>query len=205
MSLLNNTIFFKSESKIENLPKDCLPEICFVGRSNVGKSTIINTLTNKKKLAFSSKLPGRTRLINLFKVNDLKNYTLCYLVDLPGYGYASVSNNIKQNWTNILNSYIHRNSILCIVLILDIRRGLTDLDKLLINYINNSNCFKLVLINKIDKLSHEKRISKIKNIKQQLIKLNLFDTLEFSSTKKIGIDNTNQYLEKIILKKLNKI
>lgn len=202
MSILHTTSFFKSENNLENLPKDSLPEICFVGRSNSGKSTIINSLTNKRKLAFSSKLPGRTRLINIFKIYEPKfKSNIGYIVDLPGYGYASVSNDIKQNWGNILNKYLNdRKSLSCLILIIDIRRGLTNLDYLLINSMKNSFCKKLVLINKIDKLRNEKRKNNITSIRKDLEKIETFDVIEFSSLSKIGIKETTKYIEKIIYK-----
>ncbi|HEY0293997.1 MAG TPA: ribosome biogenesis GTP-binding protein YihA/YsxC, partial [Bordetella sp.] len=126
MSLLHRASFFVSAARLDQLPPPGAPEVCFVGRSNAGKSSAINVLCNQKRLAFSSKTPGRTRLINLFALPDPldPDGQLGFLVDLPGYGYASVARHEKDQWADILGGYLRdRPSLAGIVLILDIRRG----------------------------------------------------------------------------------
>src|SRR5690606_28388676 len=116
---------------LDQLPPPGPPEVCFVGRSNAGKSTAINVLTNQRRLAFSSKTPGRTRLINMFGLPDPLNpgEYLGYLVDLPGYGYASVAKTAREEWADVLGNYLRsRPSLAGVVMMIDIRRGVTDLD-----------------------------------------------------------------------------
>jgi GTP-binding protein len=123
---------------LDQLPHPGAPEVCFVGRSNAGKSTAINVLANQKRLAFSSKTPGRTRLINMFGLPDPLDPEgqLGFLVDLPGYGYASVAHRAREEWADILGGYLQsRESLAGIVLLIDIRRGVTELDRRLANWI----------------------------------------------------------------------
>ncbi len=108
MSLLHRASFLTSAARLDQLPAAGAPEVCFVGRSNAGKSTAINVLCNQRRLAFSSKTPGRTRLINMFGLPDPLDPEghIGYLVDLPGYGYASVARNEKEKWADILGGYL---------------------------------------------------------------------------------------------------
>src|SRR5690606_26968127 len=129
VSLLHRASFTVSAAQLDQLPPPAGVEVCFVGRSNSGKSSAINVLTNQRRLAFSSKTPGRTRLINLFGIPDPLNpdESLGFLVDLPGYGYASVAREAREDWADILGGYLRmRPSLNGIVLLIDIRRGVTE-------------------------------------------------------------------------------
>ncbi|WP_346729245.1 ribosome biogenesis GTP-binding protein YihA/YsxC, partial [Achromobacter ruhlandii] len=160
MSLLHRASFLTSAARLDQLPPPDAPEVCFVGRSNAGKSTAINVLCNQRRLAFSSKTPGRTRLINMFGLPDPLNPEghIGYLVDLPGYGYASVARDEKEKWADILGGYLRdRESLAGIVLLIDIRRGVTELDRRLANFIAPTGRPVLALPTKADKLRHPPR------------------------------------------------
>ncbi len=151
MSLLHRASFFTSAARLDQLPTAGAPEVCFVGRSNAGKSTAINVLCNQRRLAFSSKTPGRTRLINMFGLPDPLDPEghIGFLVDLPGYGYASVARDEKEKWADILGGYLRdRESLVGIVLLIDIRRGVTELDRRLANFIAPTGRPVLALLTK---------------------------------------------------------
>ncbi len=161
MSILHQTKFFVSAAKLHQLPEASVPEVCFVGRSNVGKSSAINVLANQKRLAFSSKTPGRTRLINMFGVPNPQDHSraMGFLVDLPGYGYASVAQNTREEWADVLGAYLReRESLAGIVLLIDIRRGVTDLDRRLAEWIAPTGIPVLALLTKADKLPYGQRV-----------------------------------------------
>ncbi|AIL32102.1 ribosome biogenesis GTP-binding protein YihA/YsxC [Basilea psittacipulmonis] len=194
MSLLHRASFFISAAKLNQLPIPHAPEVCFVGRSNVGKSSAINVLTNQKRLAFSSKTPGRTRLINMFGIPDPLNpkSPLGFLVDLPGYGFASVAKNTHEEWADVLGSYLkERTSLAGIVLLIDIRRGLTDLDQRLAQWIAPTGKPVLVLLTKADKLPYGQRVRAVAQVNQQLSKLGDLKTIPFSASNRIGIQEAN--------------
>ena len=129
MSKLQQAKFFVTVNHLADLPKDPLPEIAFAGRSNAGKSTAINVLCSQKRLAFASKTPGRTQHINFFCIPE-KDTLLGHLVDLPGYGYAKVDRKVRAHWETLLSKYLQeRSQLKAMVLIVDSRRGITDLDR----------------------------------------------------------------------------
>lgn len=141
--------FTTSAHTYAQLPADENQEIAFIGRSNVGKSSIINALTNKKNLAHTSKMPGKTQLINFFSIQSS-----LYFVDLPGYGYAQVSDKLKLHWHKTINQYIcERHSLLGLVVIVDIRRGLSHDDIEIIKWCAATQKPVTVVLNKTDKLS----------------------------------------------------
>jgi GTP-binding protein len=148
--------FLTTASKLDQLPPTDLPEVAFVGRSNAGKSTAINTLTQQKRLAFASKTPGRTQHINLFELGPkLRADTL--FADLPGYGYAAVERGAKLRWQKVMADYLElRRSLAGVVLMVDPRLGFTDLDRRLLTFISprvgNGSVKLLVLLTKADKL-----------------------------------------------------
>src|SRR5690606_34164063 len=138
VSILHRATFTTSAARLDQLPPPTTAEVCFVGRSNSGKSSAINVLTNQRRLAFSSKTPGRTRLINLFGIPDPveEGAWLGFLVDLPGYGYAAVDKVSRDEWAEVLGGYLHeRSSLAGVVMLIDIRRGVTDLDRRLSRWI----------------------------------------------------------------------
>ena len=153
---LHTAHFLTSAPQLEHLPELGLPEIAFVGRSNAGKSTAINTLTQQKRLAFASKTPGRTQHINLFGLGK-QNVDDAVLADLPGYGYAAVPREAKLRWQRVMGNYLMtRPSLLGVVLMCDPRHGMTELDEILLDVIRprvEQGLKFLVLLTKADKLT----------------------------------------------------
>lgn len=149
--------FRTTASQLDQLPQTELPEIAFVGRSNAGKSTAINTLTQQKRLAFASKTPGRTQHINLFDLGP-KMVPNALFADLPGYGYAAVARGAKLRWQKVMADYLDvRRSLVGVVLMVDSRLGFTDLDRQLMSFmakrVGNGSVKLLVLLTKSDKLN----------------------------------------------------
>jgi GTP-binding protein len=149
--------FLTTASLLNQLPQIELPEIAFVGRSNAGKSTAINTLTQQKRLAFASKTPGRTQHINLFELGP-KLAPNSLFADLPGYGYAAVAKGAKLRWQQVMADYLElRRSLTGVVLMVDSRLGFTDLDRKLLEFVSprvgNGSVKLLVLLTKSDKLN----------------------------------------------------
>jgi GTP-binding protein len=149
--------FRTTASQLDQLPQTELPEIAFVGRSNAGKSTAINTLTQQKRLAFASKTPGRTQHINLFDLGP-KIVPNALFADLPGYGYAAVARGAKLRWQKVMADYLDvRRSLVGVVLMIDSRLGFTDLDQQLMSFVaprvGNGSVKLLVLLTKSDKLN----------------------------------------------------
>ncbi|MEO8278823.1 MAG: ribosome biogenesis GTP-binding protein YihA/YsxC [Ideonella sp.] len=151
--------FLTTASQLDQLPITELPEIAFVGRSNAGKSTAINTLTQQGRLAFASKTPGRTQHINLFELGP-KNEANALFADLPGYGYAAVARGAKLRWQQVMADYLSvRRSLTAVVLMVDSRHGFTDLDHQLLDFVAprlaNGAVKLLVLLTKSDKLNQQ--------------------------------------------------
>lgn len=163
-------------------PAEDRPEIAFVGRSNVGKSSLINSMLNRKGLARTSSQPGKTRAINFFNINDS-----LYFVDLPGYGYAKVSKEEKKNWGKIIEEYLYnRKSIIDVVLLVDIRHEPTGDDKLMYEWIKSYSRNITVVATKVDKISrgqYQKHISVIRKALQMESDNNI---IMFSSETKQG-------------------
>jgi len=156
MGWLHTTRFLITAAQLHQLPQYRLPEIAFVGRSNAGKSTCINTLTQQNQLAYASKKPGRTQHINLFALGR-QGQTDAVLADLPGYGYAAVPRQDKIRWQQVMANYLLRRDNLCgVVLLCDPRHGLTELDDILLEVIRprvEAGMHFLVLLTKADKLN----------------------------------------------------
>ena len=144
--------FVKSATKPSQYPEDLLPEVAFVGRSNVGKSSLINTLVNRKRFAKTSSTPGRTRLVNFFRINNILG-----LVDLPGYGYAKVPIAVRKSWGPIVETYLEeRRHLSLVVVILDMRREPSKDDLMLIDWLNHYGKKMVFVLTKSDKLSQNK-------------------------------------------------
>ena len=151
-------------SVYEKLPD--LPEIAFAGRSNVGKSSLINLLLNRKSLVRTSKQPGKTRNVNYFAV-DLVDLPSIHMVDLPGYGYAKVSLDMKDSWGRLAENYFHENKNLqLIILLVDIRRDLKDEEFMVFDLAKNSGCEILLVATKADKLGRNKQQKRMTEIKK---------------------------------------
>jgi len=144
--------FVNSVTDVEQLPAAHLPEVVFIGRSNVGKSSLINKLSNKSKLAKTSSIPGRTRLLNYYLVNEE-----FYFVDLPGYGYAKVPEQIKTGWRKLVEDYISsRKNIKLVFELMDSRHDSTYLDQLMINWLEYYGLKYAIVLTKSDKISANK-------------------------------------------------
>lgn len=146
--------FIKSVFKVSNLPDPEFPEIAFAGRSNVGKSSLINKILNRKKLVKVSGRPGKTQSLNFFLVgNEI------YLVDLPGYGFAKVPNRVKNDWHGLISSYIlNRENLRCVVVIIDLRHEVKSQDLELVTWLKSADIPLLLVYTKQDKLSKNKRL-----------------------------------------------
>lgn len=141
--------FIKSATDPYHYPDDLLPEVAFVGRSNVGKSSLINTLVNRKKLAKTSNTPGRTQLVNFFVINEALSF-----VDLPGYGYAKVPVSVKRGWSAMVEGYLEgRENLRLVVMILDIRREPSGNDDMLAQWLRDNNIEIAFVLTKTDKIS----------------------------------------------------
>ncbi len=159
LAWLHTARFQTTASRIEQLPATERPEIAFVGRSNAGKSTAINTLTQQKRLAFASRTPGRTQNINLFDVGP-RGEPDALLVDLPGYGYAAVARDAKRRWQEQMARYLQqRRPLGGLVMMVDSRLGVTDLDRQLLDFVEprlrNGEVRLLMLLTKRDKLNRQ--------------------------------------------------
>ncbi|GAA0779380.1 ribosome biogenesis GTP-binding protein YihA/YsxC [Castellaniella ginsengisoli] len=198
MSLLHRAQFTVSAARLDQLPAPTTAEVCFVGRSNSGKSSAINVLANQRRLAFSSKTPGRTRLINLFGIPDpiTPDAWLGFLVDLPGYGYAAVDRSSRDEWAEVLGGYLHeRASLAGVVLLIDIRRGVTDLDRRLARWIALRGLPTLALLTKADKLPYGQRIQAAARVRKELADIGTLTALPFSATHRIGLDEAAVHIE----------
>jgi GTP-binding protein len=152
--IIKTAEFIKSAVKPSHYPQDNLPEIAFAGRSNVGKSSLINTLVNRKHLVKTSSTPGRTQLINFFQANSKLS-----LVDLPGYGYAKVPTAVRKEWGPMIENYLStRPSLRGVVLIMDIRRQPRNEEIDFIKWMERQNLAHILVLTKTDKLSKTKQI-----------------------------------------------
>lgn len=161
---INTAEFIISNSEVAKCPKDPIPEYAFIGRSNVGKSSLINMLTNHKNLAKTSGRPGKTQLINHFKINN--NW---FLVDLPGYGYAKVSKKTKSVFQQFITDYFEtRQQLVCAFVLIDIRHEAQNIDIEFMNYMGESEIPFCIIFTKADKISKTKIDSHIAAYKKQM-------------------------------------
>lgn len=166
------------------LPKPGIPEIAFAGRSNAGKSSAINTLAGRRRLAFVSKTPGRTQLINFFSLAGQ-----AYLVDLPGYGYAGVPGEVREHWKHLVGTYVStRESLAAVVVVMDVRHPLTSLDKTLLDWLQEARREIHILLTKADKLSRQAQQAAVAKVRRELATHYPGATVQlFSSLKREGI------------------
>lgn len=190
MNLFQNAKFFTTVNHLKDLP-DTPAEIAFVGRSNAGKSSAINTLTNHVRLAYVSKTPGRTQHINFF---ELENGN--FMVDLPGYGYAQVPEAIRAHWVKLLGDYLQqRRQLIGLILIMDSRHPLKALDIQMLDFFHITGRPVHILLSKADKLSKNDQIKTLAAVKKSLkpyTERQKISVQLFSSLKKQGIDEVNQ-------------
>ena len=182
--------FIKGAYTLQQLPEDTGIEVAFAGRSNVGKSTILNTLAGVKSLARTSKTPGRTQEINFFDLGNDRR-----LVDLPGYGYAKVSEAKQRHWAETLGEYLlTRNSLAGLILLMDIRHPLKEYDRNMVHWCTHAELPVYVILNKADKLSRGKAGATLLEIKQKLAEFPIEGIQLFSSLNRTGVDEALQLL-----------
>ncbi|CAM3115480.1 ribosome biogenesis GTP-binding protein YihA/YsxC [Streptobacillus felis] len=166
-------------------------EIAFVGRSNVGKSSLINTIVNRKNLARTSKTPGRTQLVNFFLVNKDR-----YFVDLPGYGFAKVPANVKKNWGSIISEYLNSERKKVVFVLLDIRRVPSGEDIEMLEYLEHFDIEYYIVFTKCDKLSNNEKFRQLKEIRKKL-EFSNEDVFFHSSLKNIGTTEILDFIDKL--------
>lgn len=189
--IIKSAVYKTSVSKAENILDDGIPEFAFVGRSNVGKSSLINNILGCKSLAKTSATPGKTKLVNYFDING----DMFRLVDLPGYGYAKVGKGQLDVWSGLIGKYLTQSKSLQIVFVLlDIRHEPSELDKQMINFLIYNQLPFMIIVTKADKIAKSKQINQIKkiakalNVREEMIILS-------SSELSMGKDKILQYIE----------
>ena len=187
--------FLVSVFSLKDLPTDTGLEIAFCGRSNSGKSSVLNAITRNKKLAKTSKTPGRTRAINIFSIDDQK---MNRIADLPGYGFARVSKQTQKEWAKLITAYLNgRQSLRGLVIIMDIRHPFKESDLTLIDWCSETNTPLLIVLNKSDKLSKSGALREVEKANLILKQMNLKgQALGFSSTKTTGIEKLDEKLKR---------
>ena len=180
---INKAQFVCSSERLSQLPKDSLPEFAFIGRSNVGKSSLVNMLTGRSGLAKVSGTPGKTRLINHFRINDS-----WYLVDLPGYGYARVSKAEQQRWGTLMETYFALGLLTVGIQIVDIRHKPTRDDVTMADWFRASDKPWIVVANKLDKIKKSQLEGNLAEIRQTLLLPAEVPVIPFSAEKGIGRD-----------------
>lgn len=160
--------YIGSYSDVKECPEYQRPEYCFIGRSNVGKSSIINYITGNREIARTSKKPGKTQSINLFKVNEEPPW---YITDLPGYGFAQVSKSMRKKWSRLIDRYIlHRTNLTCTFLLIDIRHPMQDNDRVFMNLLGEHKIPFTILFTKSDKLKPAELAQALDTYKQEILK-----------------------------------
>ena len=186
--------FVISNTDYKLCPKELLPEYAFIGRSNVGKSSLINALVDRKNLAKTSGKPGKTQLINHFKINN--NW---FLVDLPGYGYASTSKTNREQFKSMINKYLlNRSNLICLFVLLDIRHKAQNIDLDFMQKMGKEGIPFAMVFTKSDKISQTQIIKNIKQYKQEMLKNWEFlpDIFITSSEKRFGMNEILTFIEK---------
>ena len=188
-----NIRFLLSGFSLKDLPEDQGIEIAFCGRSNSGKSSVLNALARNKKLAKTSKTPGRTQAINIFSLDDQKTRRI---TDLPGYGFAKVSKKTQKEWAGFINDYLNfRKSLRGLVIIMDIRHPFKESDLTLIDWCHKTNTALLILLNKSDKLSKGRVKEEVKKANSTIKEMNLIgEAIAFSSKNSIGLEVLTDFL-----------
>lgn len=189
---LENATYLLSVHDPKLLPGDSLPEIAFIGRSNAGKSSALNTLAGRRRLAFVSKTPGRTQLINFFAVDDD-----AILVDLPGYGYAGVPLEVRRHWDTLVGEYVfHRRALAGVIVVMDARHPLTPQDRRLLDWLLPSGRPVHVLLSKSDKLSAQAAQRTLTQLRRDLLLVYPGATAQlFSSLKRTGREEAQACIE----------
>jgi GTP-binding protein len=193
MPLFQNAVFLTTVAHLRDLPADAVREVAFAGRSNAGKSSAINTLSGRVRLAYVSKTPGRTQHLNYFTLVEGK-----YFVDLPGYGYAKAPEAIRSQWEGLIGPYLSKREQLAgLIVIMDSRRPLTDLDLRLIDWFRPTGRPIHILLSKADKLSRQEQTRTLGSVKAELATWGdaaLYSVQLFSSLKKTGVEEAEAVL-----------
>ena len=200
MSLFDSARFRLSVSQLDGLPAISVPEIAFVGRSNAGKSTTINVLTRQGRLAFASKTPGRTQLINFFSLSK-KNENgqrehVADLVDLPGYGFAKAAESTRKTWSALIGGYLaHRDTLTGIVVVMDARRPFMPTDEWVIDFMNTRPVRLHFLLNKADQLNNQGKINALRQAQRRASEIGPHVSVQLiSGLKKEGVDELREVL-----------
>ena len=192
--LIKNPKFEVSAVSPKQYPNNNLPEIVLVGKSNVGKSSFINTMINRKKLARTSSEPGKTRQINFYNIDEK-----FYFVDLPGYGYSKMSKKEQEQVGKFIEQYLfNREQISLIIFLVDIRHSPTENDKLMYNYVIRSGLPCMILANKADKIAVTKVPDVASKLQKTLNPIGDIPTFPFSSERRIYMDDVWNEIEKYI-------
>ncbi|MBI3146586.1 MAG: YihA family ribosome biogenesis GTP-binding protein [Pseudogulbenkiania sp.] len=187
MTIFQNARFYTTVNHLKDLPPT-RAEVAFVGRSNAGKSSAINTLANRTRLAFVSKTPGRTQHINFFDLGEER-----YMVDLPGYGYAEVPEAVRTHWVALLGRYLQtRQSLIGLIMIMDSRRPLLELDWKMLKFFRDTSRPVHILLSKSDKLSRMEQQKTLASVKKALADYPAVSVQLFSSLKKTGGDTVEE-------------
>lgn len=192
MPLFQKAVFHTTVAHLRDLPRDSLCEVAFAGRSNAGKSSAINTLAGRVRLAFVSKTPGRTQHLNYFTLAEGK-----YFVDLPGYGFAKAPEEIRAQWEGLIGPYLSkRDQLVGLVVIMDVRRPLTELDRRLIDWFRPTGRPIHILLSKADKLSRQDQTKVLREVKSAVAAWGegLYSVQLFSSLKKSGVEEAETVL-----------
>ena len=193
MPLFQNAVFLTTVANLRDLPQDAVREVAFAGRSNAGKSSAINTLAGRVRLAFVSKTPGRTQHLNYFTLAEGK-----YFVDLPGYGFAKAPEAIRSQWEGLIGPYLSkRDQLVGLVVIMDSRRPFTDLDIRLIDWFRPTGRPIHILLSKADKLSRQEQTKVLRSVKAEIATwgdAELYSVQLFSSLKKSGVEEAERVL-----------
>ena len=185
--------FVTSATKPSQYPPEGSPEIAFAGRSNVGKSSLINVLVNRKRLVKTSSTPGRTQLVNFFDINDSINF-----VDLPGYGYAKVPASVRKKWGPMIETYLAgRNTLKGVVVILDIRRTPREEEQNLIDWLSHYSIASILVLTKTDKLSKTKLAKQLAVVARTLA-LDAGDLILFSAKSRKGREDVWRAIESLL-------
>lgn len=177
----------------KQLPESDLPEIAFSGRSNVGKSSLLNKITNRKQLARVSGTPGKTVTVNFFRVGDVR------LVDLPGYGYARVSESEKQRWADLMEGYFQSGrNIKLVIQLIDMRHEVPEYDADMLRFVQEANIPFVIALTKSDKLNKTERTKRLESLKNELAFLGDYIAIPFSSTKGEGVEELRKVIESAV-------
>ena len=191
--IIKSAEFITSATKPSQYPPEGLPEIAFAGRSNVGKSSLINVLVNRKRLVKTGSTPGRTQLVNFFDINDGINF-----VDLPGYGYAKVPASVRKKWGPMIETYLSgRNPLKGVVVILDIRRTPREEEHNLIAWLEHFTIASILVLTKADKLSKTKMVRQHDVVARELA-LDAGDLIRFSAKSRQGREEVWKAIENLL-------